>query len=222
MGGGTTLPCRPTLFKILQAFVRLSPLKWLLGREYDYVGATKEGVGISTSAAPPHQLKHAIDPPSPSPSSPAPVPIERVSLATLPALIRGLQATRQPDASTAAVYELREELRAIHEKLAATQEEIGGVAGDWKAAVEMYHQMQCLSPGGGGREASGLAAATRGWSGEAARSDENARSRLCCAFCSIVCRYMGVELPATVPVVQCTLTVMARSHVAADPPTIVC
>ena len=35
-GGGTTRPCRPTLLTILQAFVRLSLLKWLLGRRYAY------------------------------------------------------------------------------------------------------------------------------------------------------------------------------------------
>ena len=32
--------------------------------------------------------------------------------------------------------------------------------------------------------------------------------------------HVGVDLPVTVPAVQCTLTDMARSYVAADPPTI--
>ena len=35
-GGGTTRPCRPTLFTTFQAFVRLSLLKRLLGRRYVY------------------------------------------------------------------------------------------------------------------------------------------------------------------------------------------
>ena len=36
VGGGTTLPYSPTLFTILHALVRLSPLKHLLGRRYAY------------------------------------------------------------------------------------------------------------------------------------------------------------------------------------------
>ena len=71
----------------------------------------------------------------------------------------------KPDASTAAVQELGKGLRAIHEKYAATQEEIAAEAGKLGAAVGRYNQMLSLIAGG----AAGLATATGVWKRAASR-----------------------------------------------------
>ena len=114
------LPCRFTIFTFLRAFVFLSSLR-LLDRVHAYVGAAGAELERSTSAAP-DRRKGAIDPPPP------PILTERVSLASFVALLRELQADCEPDASTTVVCELREELRAVHEQLAATQEEVTAIA----------------------------------------------------------------------------------------------
>ena len=115
-----------------------------------------------------------------------------MSLASLPALIRDLHVTREPDASTAAVPNLREKLRVIHEQLAATPEDITAVADDREAAVEMYYHMQISITGGRRGEAAGLATSTGGWRRAAAGSDKKSleSSRLRSLICSIVCMYV--------------------------------
>ena len=56
------------------------------------------------------------------------------------------------------------------------------------------------------------------WGRAATGSEKNARKRL--GYFWFQCLYVGVELTVMVPVVQCTPTDMARSHVATDPPTL--
>ena len=82
-------------------------------------------MGGSTAAAP-HRWEYAMEPPlSPfSTSSPAPVSTERLSNASLPPRICELQATHEPETSTAAVHKLREQLRAIHDQLIATLQQV--------------------------------------------------------------------------------------------------
>ena len=74
------------------------------------------------------------------------------------AVIREPKAPREPQASTAAVQELRKGLRAIDEKHAAAQEEIAAVVGKLGGAVERYNQMQPFIAG----ESAGFVTATRG------------------------------------------------------------
>ena len=66
----------------------------------------------------------------------------------------------------------------------------------------------------------GMATATRAWRRAAAGSDNNVRKFIGYVVVLSHCLHVGVELPVTVPVVQCMLTDMARCHVAAGPPTI--
>ena len=54
------------------------------------------------------------------------------------AVIREPKAPREPQASTAAVQELRKGLRAILEKQATAQEEIASVAGKLGATIGRY------------------------------------------------------------------------------------
>ena len=87
---------------------------------------------------------------------------------------------------------------------------------DREAAAEMHHQMQLfISPGG--RWGAGVAPVTRGRRRAAAGSNRNARKVLGFVFFLFHRLHVGVELPVTVPVVQCTRTDLARSQVAADP-----
>ena len=88
------------------------------------------------------------------------------------AVIREPKAPREPQASTAAVQELRKGLRAIDEKHAAAQEEIAAVAGKLGATIGRYNQMQPLIAGG----AAGLATATRVWKRAASRFKYNTRN----------------------------------------------
>ena len=93
------------------------------------------------------------------------------------------------------------------------------MGGDREAAVEMCHQMQLFRTGGEGRQ--------RVW--QLFHVHRGARlpvpTKVHGKFSAVqlflfYCVHVGVELPVTVPVVQCMLTDMARSQVAADPPTI--
>ena len=93
------------------------------------------------------------------------------------------------------------------------------MAGGRKAAVEMCHQMQLSMAGREGRQ--------RVW--ELLREDGGARLPVrakmpgalsALQFFLFHCLHVGVELQVTVPVVHCTLTDMARSRAAANPPTI--
>ena len=95
----------------------------------------------------------APTPPRP-PSSPALAHTGRVLPASLPALIRKLKATREPDTWTAAamVHELREEPRAIPEQLAATQERSLLWPESGRPLLRCIIRCSSLSLGGEGRQ----------------------------------------------------------------------
>ena len=93
------------------------------------------------------------------------------------------------------------------------------MAGGRKAAVEMCHQMQLSMAEREGRQ--------RVW--ELLRVDGGARlpvrakmpgTSSVLQYFLFHCLHVGKELQATIPVVHSTLTDMARSRVAANPPTI--
>ena len=66
-----------------------------------------------------------------------PAPTARVLLAPLAERIRELQSDRDSDALFAAIDELREDFRAIHEQLTSTQEEVSAIADEGKVAGKM-------------------------------------------------------------------------------------
>ena len=65
-----------------------------------------------------------------------------MTLASLAALVREIQADREPVPLTAAVVAVRNELGETREQLLALQDEVSTVTEDREAAVGMCHQMQ--------------------------------------------------------------------------------